>query len=50
MLLGLLVQNFDELVWRTKVNASARRWPSAPMPGMESGIALLLAELRETPD
>ena len=48
MLHGFLVQNFDELVSRTKANASARRWPSASPPGLESGIALLLAQLRET--
>jgi signal transduction histidine kinase len=47
MLHGFLVQNFDELVSRAKANASARRWPSASTPGLESGVALLLAQLRE---
>ncbi len=48
MLHEFLVQNFDELVSRTKANASARRWPSGSPSGLESGIALLLAHLRET--
>jgi len=48
MLHRFLVQNFDELVSRTKAKASARRWPSASTPGLESGIPLLLAQLRET--
>ena len=47
MLNGFLAQNFDELVSRTKANASARRSPSASTPGLESGIALLLAQLGE---
>jgi len=47
MLHGFLIQNFDELVSRTNASASAPRWPSASTPGLESGIALLLAQLRE---
>ncbi len=48
MLHGFLVQNFDELVARAKANGSARRWPSASTPGLESGVVPLLAQLRET--
>jgi hypothetical protein len=47
MLHAFLVQNFDDLVARSKANASARRWPSASTPGLESGAALLLAQLRD---
>jgi signal transduction histidine kinase len=47
MLHDFVVQNFDELVSRTKAKASARRWPSASMPGVENGIPLLLAQLLE---
>jgi signal transduction histidine kinase len=47
MLHGFLVRNFDELVSRAKAKGLARRWPSASTPGLESGIPLLLAQLRE---
>ncbi len=47
MLHGFLLQNFDELVSRAKGNASAPPRPSAPPPGLESGVALLLAQLGE---
>jgi signal transduction histidine kinase len=47
MLHGFLVQHFDELVARAKANVSSRRRPSASTPGLEGGIALLLAQLGE---
>ena len=46
MLTGFLVQNFDELVSRTRANASARRH-SEPAPQLEERIPLLLARLRD---
>lgn len=45
MLHGFLLQNFDELVARTKAIASARRGPSPSTPGLERGIPQLLAQL-----
>src|SRR5512133_3530276 len=45
MLQAFLVQNFDELVSRTKVKAAARRSPSASAPDLETGVPLLLAQL-----
>jgi signal transduction histidine kinase len=47
MLHGFLVQNFDELVSRTRSIASARRGSSASTPGLEHGIPRLLAQLAE---
>ena len=47
MLQEFVVQNFGELVSRTRAQASARRWPAASTPGVESGIPLLLARLRD---
>ncbi len=47
MLHGFLRQNFDELVSRTRANASARRWLPASNPGLESGVPTLLAQLRD---
>jgi signal transduction histidine kinase len=48
MLVRFLVQNFDELASRAKANGSARGSPSASTPGLERGIPMLLAQLRET--
>jgi signal transduction histidine kinase len=47
MLHRFLAQNFDELVSRTRTNGTARRWPSASTPGLESGIPQFLAQLRD---